>query len=240
MTTILHLSNKKLNIFHQKDILKAMKNSFEKKAWASNSYVCGIDEAGRGCLFGPLVAACAIVPPHTKKSFLKDSKQLSAKEREQAYTWITQHCIYAAVFIKPHTIDNVNIYNATKKAMIQSFMHVAEMVPNITRITHLVTDAMPLTIPAPYMHNKLHIHSPIKAESISCSVAAASIIAKVTRDRFIKRIAHLFNTFDIAKHKGYGTKDHVTSIQTNGLSVLHRKTFVVKLNHDHRNQQTIF
>jgi ribonuclease HII len=211
--------------------------NFEKTAWSTSSYVCGIDEAGRGCLFGPLVTSAAIVPQNTKERFLKDSKVMSEKERLFAYEWIKKNCFFSTVLVDPLTIEKQNIYKATQNAMKKSFIQLVEIVPfALQKIKYVITDAMPLKLDDIYKHETLELFNPTHAESISCSVAAASIVAKVTRDLLVKKLSKSFPQFELERHKGYGTKIHINKIEKHGISILHRKSFIK----NHEQQKTIF
>jgi ribonuclease HII len=224
-----------LFIMNRKNFIK---NHFEKVAWKDKSYTCGIDEVGRGCLSGPLVVASVILRPDAKYSLLKDSKILTEQERNKAYDWINKNAFYSSVIIDTTTIDKKNIYQATRFAMKKSFMQLVEIVPfNITEITHLISDAVPLNIPTSYLHENLKLYNPEKAESISPTVAAASIVAKVTRDRLMKKLDKLFPSFYLRQHKGYGTKTHIQAIKKHGPSIIHRATFLSKILNRERNDQ---
>jgi len=224
--------------------------SFEKKAWKKNLYVCGIDEVGRGSLCGPLVVAAAILPQTAHHTLLKDSKVLVEEERNKAYEWIITHCFFSIVFVDVRTIEKKNIYQATRFAMKKAFLQLLEIIPfNQNKIKYLISDAVPLSIPIYYKHKTLELYNPTHAESISSTVAAASIIAKVTRDNFMKQLDRFFPKFIFAQHKGYGTKIHKEAILQHGISIVHRQSFVqsitmkkgeaLRQNNNHEHQQTI-
>jgi len=219
-----------------------MEKNFEKAAWQKKSYVCGIDEVGRGCLSGPLIAASAILPQKANKKFLKDSKLITKIQREKAYNWIVNNCFYSCVIIDNKTIDKKNIYQATRYAMKKSFIQIVELVPfDIKSIKYLITDAVSIELPDYYLSCGLELYNPTHAESISKSVAAASIIAKVTRDRLMSKFSILFPGFSLENHKGYGTRTHISAINNNGTSIIHRKSFVsnlIKKSSDKHEQQT--
>lgn len=218
------LSNK--NVY---DTIKFMnnKNQHEQIAWKKNLYVCGIDEAGRGCLSGPVVVAAAILPISTTNTHLQDSKTMTKSERERMYEWIIKNCFFSTVFVDVATIETKNIYQATKLAMKKAFVQLVEIIPfPYTKIAHLITDAMPLAPPQICSHSMLTISSPARAESLSATVAAASIVAKVTRDRLMSKLAVLFPNFSLAQHKGYGTAQHKQELLSSGQSVIHRPSFV--------------
>lgn len=203
------------------------KHYFEKKAWQENLYVCGIDEVGRGCLAGPLVVCAAILPINANHELLQDSKVLTEKERNIAHEWLIKRCFYSTVIISNQQVDKLNIYQATLHAMKKSF---AQILPTITfnqkQLKYLLIDAMPVKLDAVYKNETLEVFSMNYGESISTSIAAASIIAKVTRDNLMKKMHKIFPAFKLDQHKGYGTKLHGDLIKTNGISIIHRKTFV--------------
>lgn len=221
--------------------IKIPKNFFEKKAWATHSFVCGIDEVGRGCLAGPVVTCAAILPINTKRRF-KDSKILTAQEREEDFAWLAEHAYYATALASNTTIDKINIYQATKKAMTQAYTQLIDVIPfKYTQIQYLVVDAMPLTFNKNYTHDAFEIHHFPFGESVSTSIAAASIIAKVTRDRLMTTMQELFPSFSFDKHKGYGTAQHLLELEKYGPSLIHRTSFLKSLNaKKHDNQKTIF
>jgi len=165
--------------------IKIPKNFFEKKAWAENSFVCGIDEVGRGCLAGPVLASAVILPIGTKYRF-KDSKILTAKEREQDFLWITENAFYSTAIVSHTIIDKINIYQATVHAMKCAYIQLIDILPfEYPQLKYLIVDAVPLIINKNYTHSALEIHNFPFGESVSTSIAAASIVAKVTRDHLI-------------------------------------------------------
>ncbi len=209
------------------------RNSVEKSYWSQNLWVCGIDEAGRGPSAGPVVAAAAIVPIGKKNSLLKDSKVLSKEEREKAYAWILKHC-WIGVGIESHTgIDTHNIYQATLRAMRRAFCQLTSTAP--MTISGIIVDAMPLTFETS-AYAALPVHAFIEAESRSCSVAAASIVAKVTRDAIMDSVNTILPMYEFRQHKGYTTSQHSNLINAHGKSIMHRNSFLVKIekNKEHR------
>lgn len=206
--------------------LSFSKNHFEKNAWQNNLYVCGIDEVGRGCLAGPVIVSAAILPINTRRVF-KDSKVLSELERECDYDWIIKNAFYSTVILSNDIVDKVNIYRATLIAMKRAFVQMTEMVTfDSNLIKYLVVDAMPLVVDFSYKHSNLEIHYFPYGESVSKSIAAASIVAKVTRDRLMCKMDHIIPGFNFSQHKGYGTREHVNLIKKNGISIIHRKSFL--------------
>lgn len=190
---------------------------YEQDLYNKNiEYVCGIDEAGRGPLAGPVVVAAVIMPKDSMIEGVNDSKKVSEKKREKLYELITQEAIcYAVGIIDQKEIDKINILNATKKGLIQAVKDLkikpqAILVDALTNID---------TCGVPYL-------SIIKGDAKSYSIAAASIIAKVTRDRIMRQWDEIYPQYGFEKHKGYGTAMHIAAIKEYGICPLHRLTFV--------------
>jgi ribonuclease HII len=190
----------------------------EKSHWASGQkYVAGMDEAGRGPLAGPVVVACVIMPEDKLVPGVDDSKKLSEKRREALYDVIIKSCLcYSVCSVDEREIDRINILNATKKAFYGALDSMS-IEPDC-----VYTDAMPLDISTP-------CHPVIKGDSKIYSIAAASIIAKVTRDAIMRKYDEQYPEYRFAKHKGYGTKEHYEAIYKYGILDIHRKTFLKKL-----------
>ncbi len=177
------------------------------------NYIAGIDEVGRGPLVGPVVAAAVILPKDFYDERINDSKKLTEKKRELLYDVIMENAISVGIGISSEdVIDEINILNATKKAMIEAVNNL-----NI-RPEHLLIDAVKLDIDIPQT-------SIIKGDAKSESIAAASIIAKVTRDRMMVELDKLHPEYDFKHNKGYGTKKHIEAIRKYGIIKEHRKTF---------------
>lgn len=177
------------------------------------NYIAGVDEVGRGPLIGPVVTACVILPKDFKLEGLTDSKKLSEKKRDLFYDYIIKNSIACEVgIVDASVIDEINIYEATKLAMKQAIDKV-----NI-KIDHVLIDAMKLDIDIPST-------SIIKGDSLSISIAAASVIAKVTRDRMMYELDQKYPMYGFAKHKGYPTKSHIKAINEYGLIEGYRKTY---------------
>ncbi len=200
---------------------KAIKKEFEKLKDFDDNYkgshvrlIAGIDEAGRGPLAGPVVAAAVILPGNFKLYGLTDSKQISEKNRNIFYDYIIENAIsYHVEIIDEITIDRVNIYQATILAMKGAYRHL-EIQPD-----SLLIDAVELEVQdVPY-------HPIIKGDAKSLSIAAASILAKVTRDRIMTEYDETYPEYKFSKHMGYGTKDHLLAIEIYGISPIHRKSF---------------
>lgn len=203
------------------------KNFFEKDAWATDRLVCGIDEVGRGCLAGPVLVAALVLEPHASHTLLRDSKVMTAQQREIAFQWIIKHSTYAIATVDNHVIDTINIYQATMKAMQEAYARLAvQLQPTINRLKYVAVDAMPLVIPHPGVGLDLEVCYFNKGESFSTSIAAASIVAKVTRDRLMEELDQQFPAYGFAQHKGYATREHIDAIARFGPTVLHRRTFL--------------
>ena len=187
---------------------------YEKKY--QGQIIAGIDEAGRGPLAGPVVCACVIMPLGEEQIIdgVNDSKKLSEKKREQLYEQILKTAIsYCIVEVDEKTIDEINILNATKEGMKKAFEGLK------TKPDIVLVDAVKLDIDAKQ-------DNIIKGDALSYNIAAASILAKVYRDRLMKEIDSKYPQYQFAKHKGYGTKVHIDAIKTFGPCPLHRKTFI--------------
>ena len=178
-------------------------------------YICGIDEAGRGPLAGPVVAGAVILPKNCSLLYLNDSKQLSEKKREELYDKIMSEAVAVGVgYASPERIDEINILNATYEAMREAIGKLG-VKPDL-----LLNDAV--TIPGVEIR-QVPI---IKGDAKSASIAAASIIAKVTRDRLMLQYDSVMPEYQFAAHKGYGTKEHILAIKKYGPSAIHRKSFI--------------
>ncbi len=177
-------------------------------------YIAGVDEAGRGCLAGPVVAAAVILPADWAVSAINDSKQLPGSKREELFAVIQAQAVSCSVGIISETvIDKVNILQATYLAMEQAIATLA-VTPQ-----YLLLDAVTLT------NVSIPQQGIPKGDSLSISIAAASIVAKVVRDRLMREYDKLYPEYGFARHKGYGTKQHLQAIATHGPCPIHRKTF---------------
>ena len=190
--------------------------AYEKELWEKGvSYVGGVDEVGRGPLIGPVVTACVVLPHDFVLEGLTDSKKLTEKKREQFYDYIMEHAVCVKIgMCSPERIDEINIYQASKEAMIEAIEKVAKEIP----LGHVLVDAMPLDI-------DIDATSIIKGDAKSITIAAASVIAKVTRDRMMIELDHKYPMYGFGKHKGYPTKQHLEAIETYGLIEGYRKTY---------------
>jgi len=195
--------------------LKEMENSIYKDGY---KYICGIDEAGRGPLAGPVAIASVIMPCNSMIEGVNDSKKISEKKRELIYEKITEEAIsWSVSIIDQKEIDEINILNATKKGLTNSIRNL-KVKPNI-----ILVDALEHidTCGIPYK-------SIVKGDAKCYSIAAASIIAKVTRDRIMRQWDEIYPEYGFAKHKGYGTAYHIQAIKEYGLCPLHRRSFTKK------------
>lgn len=178
-------------------------------------YIGGVDEVGRGPLIGPVVAACCVLPADFHLEGLTDSKKLSEKKREKFYDYIKEHALaYGIGEVSPERIDEVNIYQATKEAMYMAIKQVQDQIP----LEHVLIDAIPLELDIPST-------SIIKGDAKSISIAAASVLAKVTRDRMMIELDQKYPMYGFASHKGYPTKKHIEAIHQFGLIDGYRKTY---------------
>lgn len=207
-------ARKKLDAF-EKELARTEKmKEFEKK-YASFTRICGIDEVGRGPLAGPVVAGAVILPKDCDILYLNDSKQLTEKKREELYQVIMDKAIATGLgFVQPERIDEINILQATYEAMRDAVSKL-EVVPDL-----LLNDAV--TIPEITIR-QVPI---VKGDARSISIAAASIIAKVTRDRLMVECDKIYPEYGFAAHKGYGVKEHIDAIKKLGPTPIHRKSFI--------------
>jgi len=191
---------------------------FEKNLYNKENYeyIAGIDEAGRGPLAGPVVVAIAIMPKDSFIEGVNDSKKITESKREKLYEEITNQAIdWSVGIVNEDEIDQINILNATKKALTMAISKLKTK-PNI-----IIVDALEKidTQGIPYI-------SMVKGDAKVYSIAAASIIAKVTRDRIIKEYDEVYPQYGFASHKGYGTAKHIQAIKEYGPCKIHRKTFI--------------
>lgn len=190
--------------------------SYERE-YSSYDYICGIDEVGRGPLAGPVVACAVILPKDEEILYLNDSKKLSEKKREELFDIIQEKALAIGIgIIEPKRIDEINILQATYEAMRIALSKLS-IRPNL-----LLNDAV--TIPNVDIKQIPLIHG----DTLSASIAAASIIAKVTRDRLMLEYDKEYPEYSFSKHKGYGTKLHDEAIKKFGLSKIHRLSFCGK------------
>lgn len=193
-------------------ILKEQEKQLREKGFKA---ICGIDEAGRGPLAGPVVVASVIMPENSMIEGVNDSKKISEKKREKLYDQILEEAIsYGVGIIGQDEIDEINILNATKEALTLSLKELT------TKPDLIIVDALTHidTMGIPY-------ESIIKGDAKCYSIASASIIAKVTRDRIMREWDSVYPEYGFIQHKGYGTAKHISAIKEYGLCPIHRKSF---------------
>lgn len=216
------ISQKELKELKRQQKLEAEKERIEQlreyeKQYAAYGNVCGIDEVGRGPLAGPVVAGAVILPPDCRILYINDSKKLSAKKREELYSIIMEEAVSVGIgMVSPQRIDEINILQATYEAMREA-IHNLSIKPDI-----LLNDAV--TIPEVAIR-QVPI---IKGDAKSISIGAASIIAKVTRDRLMEEYDKILPEYGFASNKGYGTKAHIEAIKAYGPTPIHRRSFIQK------------
>ncbi len=186
-------------------------NEYENKYWAENKLVIGIDEAGRGPLAGPLVVAGVVFPIGYDTGDIYDSKKLSAKKRDELYDLILKDALYYNIqIVNEKTIDELNILQATRSAMTKIAID--------ANVDVVLTDAMKLYIDK-------DVIDIIKGDQKSGSIAAGSILAKVTRDRIMEELDKIYPEYDFKKNKGYPTADHLAALKQYGPTKIHRFSY---------------
>jgi len=188
--------------------------AYEKELYAQGiDLIAGVDEVGRGPLAGPVVAAAVILPKACKIPGLNDSKKIPKSKHKEIYEAVLQNAVAIGIGIKDNqVIDQVNIYEATKLAMMES---IGQLEP---QPQHLLIDAMKLDLPIPQT-------SIIKGDANSLSIAAASIVAKVTRDQMMEEFDREYPGYDFAQNAGYGTANHLAGLHKLGVTPIHRRSF---------------
>ena len=193
--------------------LKSMEKQLYDKGF---EYICGIDEAGRGPLAGPVVVAGVIMPKDSMIEGVNDSKKVSEKKREKLYDVILEEAIsYSVAIIGQDIIDEINILNATKQGVTE-VVEGLDVKPNlilVDALTHINTKGIPYD-------------SVIKGDAKCYNIAAASIIAKVTRDRIMREWDEIYPQYGFINHKGYGTAKHIEALKEYGPCPIHRRTFI--------------
>jgi len=188
--------------------------AYEKELYTQGiQLIAGVDEVGRGPLAGPVVAAAVILPENCKIPGLNDSKKIPKSKHKEIYEAVLQNAIAIGIGIKDNqVIDQVNIYEATKLAMMEA---IGQLEP---QPQHLLIDAMKLDLPIPQT-------SIIKGDANSLSIAAASIVAKVTRDQMMEKFDREYPGYDFAQNAGYGTAKHLAGLDQLGVTPIHRRSF---------------
>ncbi|MBQ9608735.1 MAG: ribonuclease HII [Lachnospiraceae bacterium] len=190
--------------------------SFERKYYAEGyKYICGIDEVGRGPLAGPVVTCAVILPQDEQILYLNDSKQVPKKRREYLYDIIIEKAVsYGIGVVSEERIDEINILQATYEAMRMAISNLKQkpdiLLNDAVRIPNVNIKQVPI----------------IKGDTLSASIAAASIVAKVTRDRMMEEYDRIYPGYDFANNMGYGSQKHIEAIKTLGPTPIHRKTFI--------------
>ena len=189
--------------------------SYERQYYDEGAkLIAGVDEAGRGPLAGPLVIAAVVMPQELFISGLNDSKQISASKRDKLYDEILQKALSVSVnIVSISNIDELNIYRATQQGMAEVLLHLDKQ-PDVALI-----DAMPVEA------GDIKTVSLVHGDALSASIAAASIIAKVTRDRIMEKLDTLYPAYKFANNKGYGSKDHMQAIDQDGVTEWHRRSY---------------
>jgi ribonuclease HII len=200
----------------ERDIRKLaeMKAHEDELRSQGHRYIAGIDEVGRGPLAGPVYAACVVLPTDFKLEGLNDSKKLTEKKRNEFYNYLIENVTYGVGVVNPKEIDKINIYEASRKAMILAIEKVRKQV----KVEYVLTDAMPIDLDIP-------VKPIIKGDAKSITIAAASVIAKVTRDKMMYEIDQKHPEYGFKNHKGYPTKKHIEAINKYGLIEGYRKTY---------------
>jgi ribonuclease HII len=207
-------AQKQLELLEKEKARTKQMRRYEQE-YAAFSYICGIDEVGRGPLAGPVVAGAVILPKEEEILYLNDSKKLTAKKREELYDVIMEKAVATGIgYASPERIDEINILQATYEAM-RDAINKLEKKPDI-----LLNDAV--TIP------KVEIRQVpiIKGDAKSVSIAAASIIAKVTRDRLMVQYDEVMPGYGFAQNKGYGSQEHIEALKKLGPTAIHRRSFI--------------
>ena len=199
----------------EKEKARIQAMSVYEEEYASCAYICGIDEVGRGPLAGPVVAGAVILPKDHTILYLNDSKKLSEKKREELYEIILSRALAVGVgYASPARIDEINILNATYEAMRQAVgklsLRPSLLLNDAVKIPELDIPQVPI----------------IKGDAKSQSIAAASIVAKVTRDRLMREYDRLMPEYGFASHKGYGSREHIEALKKYGPSPIHRASFI--------------
>ncbi len=186
----------------------------EERFWREGKLVAGLDEAGRGPLAGPVVVACVVFPPFTEPFLDRDSKQISPAEREFLFKKIVRKALAVSVgFATPREVESFNVYRATRRAYYKALKNLP------VRVDAVITDYMPLKEFAG------EVVAPPKADERYFSVAAASVVAKVFRDKLMELYGKRFPQYGFERHKGYPTGEHIEALKTHGVLDIHRRNY---------------
>lgn len=187
----------------------------DRELWQQGAVLCGMDEVGRGPLAGPVVVGCVVMPPEPLLDYINDSKKVTQRRRELLYPMITATAIdYATAWVEPAVIDKINILEATRLAFREAFLKMK------TPITDVLIDALN------GVDIKAKQHILIHGDAKSYSIAAASILAKAERDRYMEKMDALYPQYGFASNKGYGTAQHIKAIREHGPCPIHRLSFI--------------
>ena len=190
----------------------------DREFWSQPGCVlAGMDEVGRGPLAGPVVVCCAVMPPEPLVPYVNDSKKLSERRRESVFEALVAHCVaWSLAWVGPEVVDEINILEATRRGFAEAFSRIG------TPVTDVLIDALTgLDIPA-------RQHPLVHGDALSYSIAAASILAKVSRDRYMVEQDALYPQYGFARNKGYGTREHIASLREYGPCPIHRRSFIGK------------
>jgi len=186
---------------------------FDREYRNGHRVIAGMDEVGRGPLAGNVITACVVMPDEPTILWIDDSKKLSENRREKVYDEIMEHALYVGIGeVGPEEIDRINILEATRKAMKEAASQVPADFFLIDAVTKLGLNGQEISI--------------IKGDASSYSIAAASIVAKVTRDRQMIEMDRMYPEYGFARNKGYGTKEHIEALKKNGPCPIHRRSFI--------------
>lgn len=200
----------------EKELLRLTELSrIDKTYWDQGLVLAGMDEVGRGPLAGPVVVGCVVMPPEPLLPYINDSKKLSEKRREGLYEQILATALaHSTAWVGPEVIDEINILEATKRGFSEAFENIG--IP----VTDVLIDALQgLSIPA-------RQHPLIHGDALTYSIGAASILAKVARDRYMIEQDALYPQYGFARNKGYGTAEHIAALREFGPCPIHRKSFI--------------
>ncbi len=218
----------------QKNRAKELKKYEREYNSLGHSFIAGVDEVGRGPLAGPVVAACVVLKPEYEGLGIDDSKKISEKNRDRLYDEIRENSIcYGFGLCDNNLIDDINILEATKKAMKQAILAANKMLVEKTKASHNSNDDLlidlilvdAVTVPGIYTKQISLVHG----DATSISIAAASILAKVKRDRMMIEYDDIYPGYGFASNKGYGTAAHYAGIKEQGITPIHRKSFLKNL-----------
>ncbi len=206
---------KKQMAAYEKELIRTEKMREFENNYSSFSYICGIDEVGRGPLAGPVVAGAVILPKNCDILYLNDSKQLSEKKREELYDVIMEKAVSTGLgFVSPERIDEINILQATYEAMREAIGKLSVRPDLLLNDAVMIPDVTIRQVPI------------IKGDAKSISIAAASIIAKVTRDRLMVQYDTVYPEYGFASNKGYGAQVHIDALRKFGPTPIHRRSFI--------------